>query len=79
MNIVISKEILKATTKCASGFSCLRRTDKKDLCQGESVFTGKLHFVKCLYNKHCVYQRPFGYGLFCTCPIRKEIYNKYGI
>ena len=79
MNIVISKEIFKATTKCSSGFSCLSRVDKKDLCQVESVFAGKIHFVKCLHKKYCAYQRPFGYGIFCTCPIRKEIYNKYGI
>ncbi len=75
MNIVISKEIFKATTKCSSRFSCLSRVDKKDLCQVESVFAGKIHFVQCLYDKHCAYQRPFEYGLFCTCPIRKEIYN----
>ncbi len=78
MNFIVSDETKQATTKCTSGFSCLCRVDKKDLCQVESVFVGKIHFVNCLHKKHCAYQRPFGYGLFCTCPIRKEIYNKYG-
>ena len=79
MNFIVSEETKRATTKCKSGFSCLSGFEKKDLCPVESAFTEKSHFIKCLYDSQCTYQRPFGYGKFCTCPIRMEIYSKYSI
>jgi len=79
MNYIVSEETKRATIKCKSRFSCLSGFEKKDLCPAESAFTEKSHFVKCLYDCHCTYQRPFEYGKFCTCPTRKEIFNKYGI
>ncbi len=78
MDIVISDESLQATTKCKKGFSCLKG-NRKDLCKVESCIDEKIHFIKCLNSKHCFYQASYGGSHYCSCPARKEIYNKYNI
>jgi len=74
----ISDESRQAATRCAKGFACLTG-DRKDLCAVETCIGEKVHFVKCLQVGNCAYQHPFGSGHFCTCPVRKELFNKYKI
>jgi len=76
MKYIVSTETKKATTKCTSGFSCLIG-DKNCRCRVEKCINRDLHFVKSLITVSCHYQLHFGKGHICTCPIRKEIYNKY--
>ncbi len=76
-DIEINENILKATTKCKHGFSCL--SGKKDVCKVELSVDNKIHFIVCLDNLPCSYRIPFGYSYVCTCPVRKELYNRYGI
>lgn len=78
MSYHVSAESQKATTGCEKGFSCLMG-DRKDLCVVEACVDGKVHFIKCLNRGYCSYQQPFGMGHVCTCPTRKELFNKFKI
>lgn len=78
MMLEISDESRQAMTKCAKRLSCLA-DDVKDLCPVESCVDKKLYFVKCLNNLACAFQRRFGAGHYCTCPVRKEIFDRYRI
>jgi len=76
MKIEIDKETLKQTTHCDSNFKCLKN-DVAELCKIESCFNGELHFIKCKDELVCNYKMPFGGSYVCSCPVRREIYNKY--
>ncbi len=78
MHIQISEDTIKKTTKCQKSFSCLSG-ERKDLCEVESCVNDEIHFLKCMYNSLCRYRVPFGYSSVCTCPVRKELYNRYRI
>ena len=78
MKFIISEETKKATTKCKTGYSCLNR-GKANICKVEDCLDGKFHFIKRPWENDCTYQISFGFSTCCDCPIRKEIYKKYGI
>ena len=74
----VSKETLEKTTNCKKSFDCLYN-DKHIFCKAENCVSNEVLFVKCLYEDACEYRIPFGQSFVCNCPIRKEIFNKYGI
>ena len=76
MKIEISENVINATTKCEKGFSCLS-DNLEPACKVEYCVSNSVYFVKCLNTANCSYKVSFGDGHFCTCPIRKEIYDKY--
>ena len=78
MMFPVSSEAKQATTDCEKGVSCLEGK-RKDLCEVESCIGQKVHFIKRLNEGNCSYQHSFGEQNFCSCPIRKEIFNKYKI
>ncbi len=75
--IKINEEILKNTTRCKKDYSCL--SGERSLCMIELSVDGKIHFIRCVNNEPCSYRVPFGYSFVCTCPVRKELHNRYGI
>lgn len=77
MEIKISDDVIKSATKCTKNFSCLSG-DIERLCKVEYCVSKTVHFIKCL-EPDCSYKVVFGDGNFCTCPIRKEIYNHYKV
>ena len=77
MNIKVDDDIIQQTTKCGKNFSCL--SGEKPICSVELCIDNKIHFIKCVSNKSCSYRVPFGYSDVCTCPVRKELYNRYKI
>ena len=74
--IEIDEETIKNTTECEENFSCLKSDDHK-LCEIEFTVSNRVHFIKCNSELPCKYQHPFGDVFFCSCPVRKEIFNKY--
>ena len=74
----IDKEILNNTTNCEKNFDCLTN-DKHVYCKVENAINNEVHFVKCLHDDSCTYKMSFGYSYICTCPTRKEIFNKFSI
>jgi hypothetical protein len=77
MEMLINKETIEKTTKCAFGCKCL--TDEvHSLCTTESVIAGYGLFVNKTANNHlCTYKMSFGNGTICTCPTRFEIFDRY--
>ena len=73
----IDSEIIEQANECDRNFECLAEKNqpscKISYCVSESV-----HFLKKL-NRNCPYHVDFGCCPVCTCPVRKEIYNKYGV
>lgn len=78
MKFEISESTVAAASECRKGHACLG-THAKDLCKVEHCVDGKLHFVRCRHHDACGYQRSFGSGAFCACPVRQELFNKYGL
>lgn len=76
--VQVDEETLKKTTKCNKDFSCLFG-EKNELCQVELNVDDKIHFVKCKSVEPCNYRRSFGYSFVCSCPVRKELFNRYNI
>lgn len=78
MKIEIDEKILKEATRCENNFKCLKE-DKSTLCKVESCFNNELHFIKCADTFFCNYKTPLGNLSICSCPVRRELSNKYGI
>jgi hypothetical protein len=74
----ISEEAIAETLRCVKDFSCLKKRSE-DFCKIESCVNGKVHFIQCLSTTSCSYQLLFGEECICTCPTRKELYNKHGV
>jgi hypothetical protein len=79
MKIEIPEVIRMCATECTKELKCLE-VNKQKLCPVEKCIEGKIHFIKCLDDNDCYYRNKLD-SLYstCTCPVRKEIFNKYGI
>ena len=80
MSLEIDEELLELTDRCIDDLSCL--TDgTKCFCEVENVAAHEVFFVKTesALVAECPYAEPFGYSVACMCPVRKEIYRRYGI
>jgi hypothetical protein len=47
------------------------------LSEPAQQLTGPRRFI-CHDPEPCAYKFPFGSKSFCTCPVRRAIYDKYG-
>ncbi len=78
MNLFIRQDIKHETTNCQKGFSCLSG-ERKDLCKVLSCYDYDVYFILFENTESCPYQQKISERVYCDCPIRKEIYNKYNI
>lgn len=76
MKLEIDQEVLAKADQCTKNFRCCSGAPE-DLCEAELILTGEQFFV-CKSPDICAYKLPFGTGFFCTCPVRRAIYDKYG-
>jgi hypothetical protein len=75
----IPEEIRLCTTECTKGYACLMN-EKHVLCPVVKNIEGKIHFIQCIENRECNYKNAIGDSIYtCTCPVRKEIFNNYGV
>lgn len=77
MRFEIDEAVIKAATKCEKGIACLQREDHA-YCPVEQCLMHKVHFVKCLHDDPCAYRSALENVPVCTCPVRKEIFSRYG-
>ncbi len=80
----ISDEARRQATECASALLCLAGSkspmcgEKSPICHVDRAIEGFGLFVRT--TKHaCPYKISFGYSYICRCPVRYEIYERYGI
>ena len=76
MEIEIGQET-KNLTDCRKGFSCLSEKTRK-LCKINYCVEDTFYFIE-NNETNCNYKFNYGYATMCRCPIRKELYTKYGI
>jgi len=73
----IDDEIIKKTSGCKSNFLCLKKKNY-GRCKVISTIFKEVHFIKC-NAAFCEYRMCYADDYICNCPVRKELYNKYGI
>ena len=63
---------IMASMDCPGDFECYK-SGFKNLCKAE--YHGLEDFANCLEKAGtiCTFRMPFGYGVFCTCPLRVYI------
>ncbi len=74
----IDPEILLKTVHCTKTFECLHG-EKSNICEVERCVGDEVHFIKCKGTNSCNYVFSFGLSHICRCPIRKELFQKYGV
>jgi len=77
MKYPVSNAAKQATTKCTRECACLKGIRK--VCAVEQCISNEVHFIKRQNDENCSYLQSFGLGHLCTCPIRKELFNKHNI
>ena len=78
MKFQIDSEIIKKTD-CDKDFMCLEEEAKENLCEIRKCLNDRYCLLKEAKFGYCVNRFSFGYSSICKCPVRIEIYNKYGI
>jgi hypothetical protein len=76
----ISNDILGQTTECEHDFVCLN-DNSAPLCAVRSVSPNEnVLYTFCSANSPCPYCKTIGPAEgVCTCPVRNELYKRYGI
>jgi hypothetical protein len=78
MGIEIDEHIREATYKCNKDFACLQ--DKKTcLCEVDHVNGNRTVQIQTKPVNSCQYILKMGSSVYCLCPVRNEIYNRYKI
>ena len=78
IDIKVDEDIKKGTTKCEKDFRCLA-DNTYELCRVTETVRDNVLFIQCEGDNYCNYRISFGYSFICSCPTRKEIYNKYKV
>ncbi len=76
MMFEVSAETCQRTEKCWRGFACLS-SDEDIICPARDHVNDVL-FVERTAQSYCPYDITFGYSHICSCPVRCEIYERYG-
>lgn len=78
MTFHIDDETKLAANNCKYQYSCLLISKWKP-CKVIGVFDNEEYFVFCENDVSCTFQSEFEERILCTCPVRKEIYDKYNV
>jgi len=63
-------------TECDKGFTCLQETPL--YCTVLSTLGHSMVTLQCQDKLECRYNKSYGALSVCTCPVRHEIFKKYG-
>ena len=77
MSIIMSEEILNATTKCPHSFSCLEsgKCGEHNMCVVSNAIEPYILDLKSKEPENCAYRVCFGSNQFCSCPTHFTIYK----
>lgn len=73
----IDQEIIDKTT-CEYEFACLKNDNDEFICEVERCID-KVCFLSSHKHEQCNNKIFFGDSAICNCPVRIEIFDKYGI
>ncbi len=74
----VSQDILVKAKDCVKSQKCLR-DPKNTLCKSEYLLDNQVLFVKEKESHSCNKFLPYGLTGVCRCPVRTELYRRYGI
>ena len=75
--LVVDQTLIEQATQCNLSHACLSESEYIP-CEIDYTIDDKAHFVKCLVRDDCRYKQSFGFSIICTCPVRLEIFKKFG-
>lgn len=75
--IEVSEPVLRQTTLCGHKFACL--TSSLSICKVQGHMMKGSLVVDCAAGCLCKYQVSFGTWSICSCPVRREIYDRYAV
>ena len=78
MKFEIPEEIIKKTN-CNKNYICLKEHAEKEICKIDKCIDNKYCLLKKIKYDFCINRFSFGNSQMCKCPVRIEIFNKYGI
>jgi hypothetical protein len=78
MEIQISDAVIEQAIKCERAFSCLAG-NLEGSCRVTKYIADEVLFVEDGNGEACAYLRVFVSARLCLCPVRKEIYKRYGV
>lgn len=77
MTFEIDKAFVESATKCEKNLVCLKSADHV-YCPVSCCVMHTVHYVECLHDEPCAYKETLEGSPICTCPVRREIFNRYG-
>lgn len=78
MKFDIEEHILKAAAKCRKEYSCLDG-NTECLCPVRAINGNHTVQIDAACANSCKYCFPMKPKTYCLCPVRNELYNRYGI
>ncbi len=72
----INEAIINETKNCNKDFSCLKNKEHL-FCKVRRCINSSVHFIECIDDIKCSYRINYGDCVICSCPIRKEVFNKF--
>ena len=75
MEFFVDQEMQKLADRCPRRYECLQG-EPFLLSEPEPQLTGPQRFV-CNARDACAYKFPFGSNFFCTCPVRRAVFEAY--
>jgi hypothetical protein len=79
MEIQIDLRIAAQARRCKKQFACLAG-DLESLCKVKDIAPDLLYLVEDTDKQKCGYRVRFGQdAIVCLCPVRWEIYKRYGV
>ncbi len=78
MKIKVSKPVVTQTTLCHNKFACLSSA-QGTICKVRGHPTEETLMLDCVGDSLCKYRLSFGSWSICSCPTRKEIYDRYAV
>jgi hypothetical protein len=78
MRIQVSKPVLSKTTLCENKFACLSNALSRT-CKVRAHLMKEALIIECTADSVCKYVLSFGSWSICSCPTRREIYDRYAV
>jgi hypothetical protein len=80
MRYDIDDETIKRAVRCEKDYACLLGEEGLH-CRPSDVMSGAsadISLIQCPEDEACVYCQSFGSTSICECPVRTEIFRRYG-
>lgn len=77
MKFKVDDVTIDCATHCEKSLACLN-TEDHVYCPVVHCVMHTVHYIECLHDEPCAYKETLEGSTICTCPVRMEIFNRYG-